>query len=195
MLNKQPADFFGAQSAKGMDEANARIELGIAGQALFDARHSNQHQAELVAIEQVAQLLQTCDLQTIGLINKDQPGGRQGRLPRSDGHVEKPCRRLALSHARKPISFEEKLLASPLLLTEPASARQPERCARCGSCWMLRRLVQRLLTPFATVLGLFTISGVYKTVSASAKVGKRFVIGPRDRGQSLETVPVRIVPS
>src|SRR6185312_15573399 len=37
---------------------------------------------------------------------------------------------------------------------------------------MLRRLVQRLLTPFATVLGLFTISGVYKTVSALAKAAR-----------------------
>jgi hypothetical protein len=43
---------------------------------------------------------------------------------------------------------------------------------RCGSCWMLPKLVQRFLTPFATVLGLFTISGVYKTVSAPAKTAR-----------------------
>jgi hypothetical protein len=55
---------------------------------------------------------------------------------------------------------------------EPAPGRRPGQFRRCGSCWMLLKLVQRLLTPFATVLGLFTMSGVYTTVSALAKAAR-----------------------
>jgi hypothetical protein len=40
-----------AQGAERVDEADAGIKLGIAGQAFFDARHSDQHQANFIAIK------------------------------------------------------------------------------------------------------------------------------------------------
>ena len=77
MLGEQPTDFFDAQGAERVDEADAGIELGIASQALFDARHSDQHQANLIAIKQIAELFQARNLEPIGFVDQDKPGGRQ----------------------------------------------------------------------------------------------------------------------
>ena len=177
-----------------MDEADARIELGIAGQALLDPRHSDQHQADLVPIEQVAQLLQTRDLQPIGFIDEDQPDGRQRWLPRSDGHVEKPCRRLALPHARKPIVFEEEFLASSLLL---ASQRLDGSLKGATLRRLLDAAQARTEMPDAICHGAWAVHDLRRVQDGIGAVegGERFVIGLPDRGQSLETIPGRVMTS
>ena len=90
VLGEQPTNFFGAQTAKRMDETDTGIELRVTGRALFDVPASDQHRCHLIAIEQVAQLLKAGDLEPIGFINQDQPDRRQGWPPRGDGTPELP---------------------------------------------------------------------------------------------------------
>jgi hypothetical protein len=78
----QLADLLGAQGAERVDEADAGIKLRVAGQALLDPRHPDQNQADAIAIEQVAQLLQAGDLEPIGLIDKEQTDRGQRRAAR-----------------------------------------------------------------------------------------------------------------
>ena len=120
MLGEQPADLFGAQAAERMNEADAGIELRIAGQPLFDAWHSDQDQADLIAIEQIAQLLQARNLQPIGFVDQDQTDGCQRRPSRNDGR-----RRRSAAPAppqdwrRKPISFQKEFPLALVLLASP----------------------------------------------------------------------------
>jgi hypothetical protein len=57
-----------------MYETNARIELWVACQALFDSRHSNQHQSDASGIKGRAHLLKACHSQAISFIYQYEPG-------------------------------------------------------------------------------------------------------------------------
>lgn len=62
-----------------VDEANARIELRVSGEPLFQARHSQQYQAEAMPTGQVAQLLQRLEGKPARLV-QDEKGTRELRL-------------------------------------------------------------------------------------------------------------------
>src|SRR5689334_9641165 len=63
-----------AQCAKFMYETNTRIELWVACQALFDSRHSDQHQSDASGIKDRAHLLKACHSQAISFIYQNEPG-------------------------------------------------------------------------------------------------------------------------
>ena len=58
--------------------------MGIAGKALFHARQADQHEADLIAIEEIAQLLQAGHAQPVCLIDKDEADGT-GRVSTAVG--------------------------------------------------------------------------------------------------------------
>lgn len=60
-----------------MDESNARIKLGKAGDALLDTRHPDEDHAHGTFVKDRSHLFDAVHLQAIGLIHKDQ----RGRIP------------------------------------------------------------------------------------------------------------------
>jgi hypothetical protein len=48
------------------------IELGIAGEPLFDSRHADRDQTNFTAVEEIPQLLEAGNAQSIGSIDEDQ---------------------------------------------------------------------------------------------------------------------------
>ena len=123
---------------------------------------------QLVSIEQVAQLLQTPRPSADRL---HRPGSA-GRAPAMVA-AERGARRKAVPPARSPACAQTNRLRGRLLASLLLFARQRLDGSLKGAA--LRRLLDaaqargQFLMPFATTLGLFTISGVYKTVSAVAK--------------------------
>ena len=57
-----------------MHEAHPRVGLRLARQALFQPRHSNQHQPDAAPVEQIAQLFQPRPLQAVGFVHNNQCG-------------------------------------------------------------------------------------------------------------------------
>jgi len=55
-----------------MREANSAVELGVAGHALLDAWHADQDKADVVAVEDVTQVLQRGSVEALRFI-KDHP--------------------------------------------------------------------------------------------------------------------------
>ena len=58
-----------------MDEADAAVQLGVAGQAFLDAGHADEDHTQSVLIENGAQLLQAVHGQAICFIHDDQGSG------------------------------------------------------------------------------------------------------------------------
>ena len=73
LLLQEPTDFLGGQRVELVDEADPGIELGVAGEALFETGHTDEHEADVADIEDGAELLQGGDLQTVGLVDEDEP--------------------------------------------------------------------------------------------------------------------------
>jgi hypothetical protein len=69
-------EFSGAQWPVFVDEPDAAAELGVAGQALFDAGHPDQDHAHLAAVVVVAQLLHAQGLEPVSLIDDQELGVR-----------------------------------------------------------------------------------------------------------------------
>ena len=55
-----------------MGEADPAVELWVAGHALFEARHPDQDEADVVAVEEVAQILQSGGIEALRFIEDDQ---------------------------------------------------------------------------------------------------------------------------
>ena len=66
----------GGQGPVVVDEPDAAVELGVAGEALFDAGHADEDQAEAAAVVVVAELLERGDFQPVGLVDDEQLGER-----------------------------------------------------------------------------------------------------------------------
>ena len=64
-------EFVALQGAVVVGEADAAIELRIAGQALFHARHADEDDADAGAVEHVSDAFERGHRQTLGLV-KDQ---------------------------------------------------------------------------------------------------------------------------
>lgn len=63
-----------------MNEPDARVELGIASKALFQAWHAHKDQAEALAIGHIPEMLERLDGQAVGLINDDEGAGDAGGI-------------------------------------------------------------------------------------------------------------------
>ena len=72
MTQKDLSELRRRQGPVVVDEADPRIQLRIAGKALFDARHTNDHQAELAAIKKIAQLFEARRFQSVGFVDDQQ---------------------------------------------------------------------------------------------------------------------------
>src|SRR6266851_1765241 len=57
-----------------MDEPDPAVELGVAGQALFDAGHPDEDHAHLAAVVVVAQLLQARGVEPVSLVDDKELG-------------------------------------------------------------------------------------------------------------------------
>ena len=57
-----------------VDEADPRVELGVARQTLLEARHADEHQPETTPVGAIAQLFERGQLQPVGFIDDQQPG-------------------------------------------------------------------------------------------------------------------------
>src|SRR5260370_6023802 len=55
-----------------MDETDTRVELRVAGQTLFDARHSDQNQTDTPMVKDVPHLLQPCLFEPIRFVDDEQ---------------------------------------------------------------------------------------------------------------------------
>jgi len=84
---EQSADLRGAQTSEGVNKTDAGIKLRVAGQPLLDPRHADQDKADFASIEQIAELLQTRDLESTGFVNKDQAGWSKARPRRDPGDL------------------------------------------------------------------------------------------------------------
>ena len=75
MLVQQLANLFGGESPKLMNEADTGVELGVASQPFFHARHSDQNQPETPTVENIPYLLQPRHSQPIRVIDDEQGSG------------------------------------------------------------------------------------------------------------------------
>ena len=58
-----------------MNEADAGVELRVASQAFFHARHSDQNQPETPTVENIPHLLQSCHSQPVRFVDDEQRSG------------------------------------------------------------------------------------------------------------------------
>jgi hypothetical protein len=65
-----------------MDEADTRVELRVAGQTLFEARHPDQNQTAAPVVKDVPHLLKPCHLEPIRFIDDEQ----SSRIRQGAGH-------------------------------------------------------------------------------------------------------------
>ena len=65
-----------------MDESNARVELWIARETLFDARHPDQNQTDAPVVKDVPHLLKPCHFEPIRFVDDKQ----SSRIRRGAGH-------------------------------------------------------------------------------------------------------------
>src|ERR1019366_1081459 len=65
----------GIQGPKFMDESDPGIELRVTCQALFDARHSDQDQTDIPAVEDIPDLLKPRDFEPVRFVNYEQSRG------------------------------------------------------------------------------------------------------------------------
>jgi hypothetical protein len=63
-----------------VDESDPAVELGVAGQAFFDAGHADQDQADAGPVVVVAELFQRRCLEPVCLVDDQQLGARPAAL-------------------------------------------------------------------------------------------------------------------
>ncbi|GAA3614066.1 hypothetical protein GCM10022223_32870 [Kineosporia mesophila] len=85
MSGQDEGEFVAGQGLVVVGESDAAVQLGVAGQAFFDAGHADQDQAEVVPVEPVAQVFQGRGGKTFGFVDDQKfdviesaPGGRAG---------------------------------------------------------------------------------------------------------------------
>jgi hypothetical protein len=69
VLLQQPADLWRSERPELMDKADAGIELRIASQTLFEARHADQDKAEVATVVEIAELFQAGHFEPISFID------------------------------------------------------------------------------------------------------------------------------
>ena len=90
MVPQDEEQFFGGQSPVLVDEPDPAVELGVAGEALLDARHADQDHAELAAVVVVAELSQGGGPEPVGFVDDEQlDEWRQGVGGRTGARVER----------------------------------------------------------------------------------------------------------
>ena len=67
-------DVFGVEWLVLVGEADPAVELGVAGRLPVGAGHADQDDAEVVAVEEVAELFETVGLEPVGLVDDEQFG-------------------------------------------------------------------------------------------------------------------------
>ena len=168
-----------------MDEADPRIELRIAGKSLFDARHADQHEADVIAIEKVAQLLEAGHTQPVGFVDQDQLHRCQLRARQCCGRDRlRRCRGWRRAHPVNNQQFLKTMLIfgslfrhqrRVLYATFGLVAQQAESGAK------LRNIV------LDSAGAVHDLRGVQDGIGGG-EGGEGFVIGTPDRGQSLGTL-------
>ena len=77
--------FVGGQRPVVVDEPDPAVELGVAGEAFFEAGHADQDQADAGPVVVVAELFQRRGLEPVGLVDDQQFGAAARRLLRQRG--------------------------------------------------------------------------------------------------------------
>ena len=60
-----------------MDEADPRVQLGVAGESFLQTRHADEHHPDVSAIVELTELLEARRLESVGFVDQEQVG----RLP------------------------------------------------------------------------------------------------------------------
>jgi hypothetical protein len=149
-----------------MNEADARVELRKASDALLDAGHGDQDHAHVAAVEDGAHLFETVHLQSVGLIDDDE--GRRVRdlllaslvvlvRLKIDGSTA------GRSHGEHPgLSRISRRLASSRSLIVSNTVWASRSIGRTAMPVNFSRALSR---SEATLEGVLTTSAVYMTVS------------------------------
>jgi len=66
-----------AQGSELVDETHARVQLCVAGESFLQTRHANEHDANVSAIVEIAELFEARGFESVGFIYDEQVG----RLP------------------------------------------------------------------------------------------------------------------
>jgi len=69
VVRKDRGHIFGVDGPVLVGEADAAVELGVAGQLAFEPGHADEDQSDVVAVEEVAELFEGVGFEPVGLVD------------------------------------------------------------------------------------------------------------------------------
>ncbi len=69
---EHPLQFLAAQGSELVDEADPRVQLGVARESFPQTRHANKHHPHVAAVVEVTELFKACGFQTVSFIDHEQ---------------------------------------------------------------------------------------------------------------------------